>query len=278
MLGFLRARAVEGLEHCDDYQYQRTFEANGHLGIVSICADQAKHAVIATIQVTKALSISPIAKRVQMLLDVDADMQAIESTLNADERLKRLTDMEGVRVPGAWDPFELGVRAILGQQVTVGAARTLVGRLCSAFGRRIDDEESETFAHLFPTPDALAEAEIEIIGVPRRRADGVRALARAVASGDLQLDPRADAQAVGNQLRALPGIGNWTVKYMRMRAFKDPDAFPAEDVALVKAARSLDIASSVSELQQAAERWRPWRAYAAVRLWRSLHATQSAAT
>ena len=201
-------------------------------------------------------------------------MSNIEATLHRDPKLKALqSEMAGVRVPGTWDPFELCVRAIIGQQVTVAAARTLLGRLCEQFGEAqgtLITGTTEALPRSFPKPDTLAEADIAKIGIPRRRAESVRALAFAVANGDIALNALNRRQDLEQQLLELPGIGRWTVGYIGMRALKNPDAFPAGDVALLKAARALDIASSSAELERAAERWRPWRAYAAVRLWRSL--------
>ena len=269
MLAFLRTRAVEGLEHCDGSRYQRTFDAHGHPGVVTIEANEGRNALIAHIHTAKVASILPIVERIRAMMDVDADMGAIEPTLHAEGAWP--VDMAGVRVAGAWDPFELTVRAILGQQVTVAAARTLTGRLCRRYGKPIETQQEESLlTHLFPAADALAEADIGAIGVPGKRAETIRVLARSVVEGDIQLDAHTDLEDAEERLLRLPGIGRWTVGYVRMRAFKDPDAFPAGDVALVKAARTLGIASSAKELQAAAERWRPWRAYAAVRLWRTL--------
>jgi AraC family transcriptional regulator of adaptative response / DNA-3-methyladenine glycosylase II len=214
-----------------------------------------------------ARGVAGIADRLRRLLDLDADIAAIDARLR--RRLDRIPSMAGVRVPGAWDRFELCVRAVLGQQITVAAARTIVGRLCRQFGRPVERLADPRFTHLFPTPEALADAPIERIGVPGKRAECVRGVARAVADRSLSLDD-ADTSALCEQLLALPGIGAWTVGYVRMRGFKDPDAFPAGDVALESAARALGIAKSRRELLATAEGWRPWRAYAAVRLWRFL--------
>ena len=277
MLDFLRVRAVEGLEWCDELRYQRTWDANGCSGLVSVEAGQAKNTLIAKIRFVGASSIPPFAERLRALFDVDADMPRIEATLRRDRRFKVLqVEMAGVRVPGTWDPFELGVRAIIGQQVMVTAARTLLGRLCEQFGEPLVVSvtgKTRALPRAFPKPDALAEADIARIGIPRRRAECVRALAFAVANGDIVLSALTCRQDLEQRLLALPGIGRWTVGYIGMRALKNPDAFPVGDVALLKAAHALDIASTSAELEREAERWRPWRAYAAVRLWRSLSST-----
>jgi 3-methyladenine DNA glycosylase/8-oxoguanine DNA glycosylase len=157
-----------------------------------------------------------------------------------------------LRLPGCWDPFELAVRAILGQQVTVRGASTLAARLVEQFGP--------------PSADKLADADLTGIGLPRARAESLRGLARAVCDGSLRLDGSATASEVIERLCRLPGIGSWTANYIAMRALGDPDAFPSSDLGLLKAAG----ASSPRRLEAMAEAWRPWRSYAALYLWESL--------
>ena len=164
-------------------------------------------------------------------------------------------------MPGAWDGFELAVRAILGQQVTVRGARTLAGRLVEQFGDPIP-LPSGSVTHTFPQAAALGDAAIERIGLPGARAETIRRLAQAVASGDLDLSPAAPLDTTRDRLRAIPGIGDWTVEYVAMRALRDPDAFPAGDLGL---RRALDVSST--EIERLAVPWRPWRAYAALHLW-----------
>ena len=271
MLAFLSKRAAPGIEHCDKRGYARSFEVDGTPGVLRIGAEAEGGALRAEIRFSGAASILPIVERTRGLLDVDADMPNIEAALAEDPTLKQLiAQAPGLRVAGAWDPFELAVRAILGQQVTVAAARTLTARLCRQFGRRMHAVETEHLTHLFPTADALAEGEIEAIGIPRRRADTVRALARHVAAGSVSLSDGAVLEDVEAELLDIPGIGPWTVGYVRMRAFKDPDAFPTGDIALKKAAGLLGIASNDAALARASDRWRPWRAYAVIHLWHSL--------
>ena len=161
-------------------------------------------------------------------------------------------------MPGAWDPFELGIRAILGQQVTVKGASTLAGRVVSLCGRAVPPLEPD-LTHVFPRPPDLAAADLSALGVPTRRRATLHALARALADDTLSFT-RADLETA---LGALPGVGDWTVQYVLMRACGDPDAFPASDLWLRRAAG----ASSTLALLERAERWRPWRAYAAMYLW-----------
>jgi AraC family transcriptional regulator of adaptative response / DNA-3-methyladenine glycosylase II len=157
-----------------------------------------------------------------------------------------------LRLPGCWDPFELAVRAILGQQVTVRGASTLAARLVAQFGP--------------PKPEVLASADLTSIGLTKARAVSLRSLAGAVAEGSLRLDGSAPAAEVMTRLCELPGIGSWTANYIAMRALGDPDAFPSSDLGLLKAAG----VSSPRRLEEMAEAWRPWRSYAALYLWESL--------
>jgi AraC family transcriptional regulator of adaptative response / DNA-3-methyladenine glycosylase II len=158
------------------------------------------------------------------------------------------------------------VRAVVGQQISVAGARTLLGRLAAAHGEALADGG----ARLFPTAQRLADADVSDCGVTRARAATIRALARAAADGSLVLDGSDAPGRTIARLRDLPGVGRWTAGYVAMRALKDPDAFPHGDVALVKAAHRLGIADTAAALDDAAEAWRPWRAYAAMHLWNSL--------
>ncbi|HYL34869.1 MAG TPA: 3-methyladenine DNA glycosylase 2, partial [Bryobacteraceae bacterium] len=164
----------------------------------------------------------------------------------------------GLRLPGCWDAFELAVRAILGQQVTVKGATTLTGRLVERFGA--------------PRADVLADADLAGIGLPKARAESIRAFARAVSDGQIRFDASVAAPEFVARLCELPGIGAWTANYIAMRALGDPDAFPASDLGLLKAAG----ASSPRRLEQIAEAWRPWRSYAALYLWESLRGKERA--
>jgi AraC family transcriptional regulator of adaptative response / DNA-3-methyladenine glycosylase II len=174
----------------------------------------------------------------------------------------------GVRVPAAWDPFELAVRAIVGQQVTVRAATTMMGGLVARVGRAVDSG----VGYAFPTPAALAAASTADLGVTSARAEAIRALARAVDSGAVRFGSEVETADVVKSLTALPGIGDWTAHYIAMRGLSDPDAFPTGDLGLRIAAGN-GHRLSARELTERAEPWRPWRAYAAMHLWQSLSAT-----
>jgi AraC family transcriptional regulator of adaptative response / DNA-3-methyladenine glycosylase II len=177
----------------------------------------------------------------------------------------------GLRVPGAWDPFELAVRAILGQQISVAGARTLAGRLAVACGRPLDGDGKSIFARLFPTAAEVAAcdvARLAKVGLPRARAHAVHALACAVASGALDLRARRGLDDTVAALTRLPGVGEWTAQYIALRAFGEPDAFPSSDLGIRHALARAGL-SNASEIERRAERWRPWRAYAAMHLWMS---------
>jgi len=265
---FFCQRAIPGVEACADGRYQRTIEVGGRAGTVTVGGDVERSILVVGIDVGGTGPSEVVTRRLRTMFDVDADPAAIGETLAADPALAPLVAARpGLRVPGCWDPFELVVRAVLGQQITVAAARTLAGRLVARFGRELDPDGGP---FLFPSPTALAEADVGAIGLPRRRAETLRAVARAVATGGLVLDPGADRDTSRAQLLAIPGIGEWTADYVALRALRDADAFPAGDLGLVRAAKRLGIAETPADLRTASQAWRPWRAYAALHLWQSL--------
>ena len=202
------------------------------------------------------------------MFDLDADPAAIASHLRRDPALARVVPRTGVRMPGAWDPFEASVRALLGQQISVAAARTLAGRLVRLCGAPLADTSA---THLFPTPEEVAAADLERIGLPRARAASLRALAESVAGGQVDFERTADLDTLIARLTALPGIGPWTAHYIAMRALGEPDAFPAGDLGVRKALARGGRLPSEREAVARAERWRPWRAYAVIALWTQPH-------
>jgi len=242
LAAFLAPRAIPGVEEINADRYRRNLPG----GFVEVRpAGQQPH-LLATFELENVRDLANLAGRLQALFDTGAPILDIEQQLVQSQRLREtVARQSGLRVPGAWDPFELTVRAVLGQQVTVKGATTLAGRLVESFGAKTAG------GFLFPSPRALAAANIASIGLPRTRAETLRAVAEAFDSGN----PPETAGA----LRKLPGIGDWTAQYVAMRAFSEPDAFPATDLGLIKAA-GRDVA-------KLAEQWRPWRAYAAMHLW-----------
>ncbi len=274
VLAFLAARAIPGVEQCAGNSYTRTIEFEGQQGTLRIRNEATKSALIADLWIGEVVNLLPIVQRLRSMFDVDADPDAVRQVLGADRHLAPLvTQAPGLRLPGCWDPFELVIRAIVGQQITVTAARTIVSRLVERYGRPLSTDMSTPFdgkPHLFPDSHTLATADIHKIGMPGRRVETLRSLSQAVAAGTVDLGSDADGETLHRQLVATAGIGKWTAGYVQLRALKDPDAFPPGDIALLRAAQSLGIAQTQTELQQAAEAWRPWRAYAVAHLWRSL--------
>ncbi len=271
ILAFLAARAIPGVETVEGDTYARSIRLDGATGVLRVTADA--HGVRLTIASARPLPLLPVVARVTRLFDLDADASAIAAHLSADPLLKRALAGGPVRVPGAWDAFELGVRALLGQQVTVAAARTLAARLVERCGEPFADSAG-SLTHLFPTPAAVAAAPLESLGLPRARAAALRGYARAVAGGSIVLDALPDAAATEGVLVALPGIGPWTAQYVAMRAVHDPDAFPAGDLVVRQALARAGKLPSERETLARSERWRPWRAYATLALWRHVSDTR----
>ncbi|MEM7018449.1 MAG: 3-methyladenine DNA glycosylase 2, partial [Pseudomonadota bacterium] len=176
----------------------------------------------------------------------------------------------GLRAPGAWDPFEMAVRAILGQQVSVKGARTLAGRLTERFGESLEADAKTSLSALFPTPEALADADISNLGMPKARGRAIQSLAQAVCDDKVNFAPGVDVETLCATLVELPGIGDWTAQYIAMRALGAPDAFPAADLGIIKALTTDEHKPTPRELTARAEDWRPWRAYAVMYLWKSL--------
>ena len=209
-----------------------------------------------------------IVERVRRIFDLGADPRQIGDHLRRDPALAPLIAARpGLRVPGAWDGFELGVRAILGQQVSVRGATTLAGRLVRRCGEPLRGEMPEGLTHLFPRPERLARADLSSIGMPGARVEAVRTLARAVARGDLRLDGALELEETLARMRALPGLGPWTAGYVAMRGLCEPDGFPYGDLGLRRAVSTNGRPVSSASLDRMADAWRPWRAYAAMHLW-----------
>jgi len=269
MLDYFALRATPGVEVVGDGRYRRSFELGGSAGSLEVECDEAGSQLLATVHlVAGPASLIQIAERLRRTFDLATDPGEIGAWLRADPRLRRaLLRRPGLRVPGAWDPFELAVRAVLGQQVSVKGATTLAGRLAAKFGASLACARDGGPTQLFPGAGALAEAPVEEIGLPRARAEAIRALAAAVACGEVDLQPGAETERSVEALRALPGIGDWTAEYIAMRALREPDAFPASDLGLRRALSDGGELPSARKVYEIAEAWRPCRAYAAVALW-----------
>ncbi|KGI78816.1 DNA-3-methyladenine glycosylase 2 family protein [Oleiagrimonas soli] len=269
MLAFLSARAVPGIERVTGDAYERVFRLQGHAGRLRVQALDGEPALQLHVEHPRADVLTDVVARVRRLFDLDAEPQAIALGLAGDPLLKRLLRAQpGIRVPGCWDGFEIAVRAVLGQQVSVAAARTLASRIVDRWGEPLGMEvDDDAPAHAFPAPGVLAEAALEEVGVMGQRARTIRAMAAAVAAGEVDFRAERGLDAFVAMWTALPGIGPWTAHYIALRALGHPDAFPAADLILRRRAgggRTL----STRELETRGMAWRPWRAYATLLLWR----------
>ena len=262
MLTFLAARAIPGVEVVEGNSYRRTISLNGYHGHFEATVDEARHSLSVRAHIGDPSSLYHIIEHIRAMFDLNADWPVIAKSLGAYPELSsRLKAAPGLRVPGCWCGFELTIRAILGQQITVKGASVLAGRLVKSFGQPI--EAGGGLTHLFPVPAALADAKLTVIGLPRKRAETIRAFAQAVCDGKISFEGIADAETFLARLCEIPGIGDWTAQYVAMRALGEPDAFPSGDLGLLRALHL----TSARELERRAEAWRPWRAYAALYLW-----------
>ncbi|MBV9759392.1 MAG: DNA-3-methyladenine glycosylase 2 family protein [Acidobacteriaceae bacterium] len=265
MLAFLAARATPGVESVECGRYRRTIALNGSRGFFEVSLDAASYSVALRIQFGDPGALFYIVERVRAMFDLNADWPAIAHNLKHDPVLAgRIESGPGLRVAGCWNGFELAARAILGQQVSVKGATTLAGRMVAAFGQPL--VAGGALTHLFPSPAVLADANVASIGLPKARAETIRALARAVCDKQIGFERIPDTGAFLDRLCEIPGIGKWTAQYVAMRALGEPDAFPTGDIGLL---RALELANA-RELEPRAEAWRPWRSYAAMYLWRGM--------
>ena len=262
MLAFLAARATPGVESVADARYRRTIAVDGKIGVIEVSRLESGTALALDVRFPDPRALLFIVEQVRRMFDLGADPGIIGGHLRADPLLRAVaTRHPGIRVPGAWDGFELAVRAILGQQISVRAATTIAGRIAAMFGSPAAHDRG--LERLFPTPGQLADAAIEKAGVVSARAETIRALARRVADGTLTFRLCADGSAAASALEDLPGIGSWTAEYIAMRALGEPDALPSGDLVLRRAAGDC----TARELARKSEAWRPWRAYAVILLW-----------
>ena len=279
LLEFYRIRAIPGVENvrvgnlrvgnlrvgnaaednaCESYE--RSFVLDGKSGHLSV--SQSGNQLVCAVQGGSTDSLMRIMGKVRLMFDVDAVPEEINSVLCEDRILRRLVKQRpGLRLPGAFDEFEIAVRAIVGQQVSVKGATTIMGRIADQYGTETE------FGRVFPTPEILADLDPASLPMPSKRARAIKLLAVAVADGELGFD--MDEQAFYEQLIAIPGIGPWTAQYICLRALSNPDSFLHGDLVIRKVAEKILGVSSEKELINRAEAWRPWRGYAGMHLWRS---------
>jgi AraC family transcriptional regulator of adaptative response / DNA-3-methyladenine glycosylase II len=278
LLGFLAERQLPGVEQVQTDpvpSLHRTVRlemaGHTHTGWLSARFEPEAHRLQLNVSNSLHAMLPAVIWRVRALFDLDADPQAINAVLHPD-----FPAGDGLRVPGAFDGFELVVRAVLGQQITVAAARTLTIRLTELLGEPITTDEP-SLNRLFPTPEMLARVDASVLGelgIVRQRQTALQGLARAVLGGALDLSAHADVDRATRALVALPGIGPWTAQYIAMRALRWPDAWPVGDVALTKALGLPDHrgATAQREAERLSGAWRPWRSYAVIRTWAGMYA------
>lgn len=268
LLAHLRLRAVDGVEHADDSSYRRTLREGDALGSVEISHEPAQNAVVATIRFPNVRSLPAIVSRIRRAFDLGADVSHIGAELAKDPLLSPLIAARpGLRTPGAWDGFELAVRAVLGQQISVEAARRLAIALARAYGEPIAGAHPGHLERAFPTPASIAHAELSELKMPGARKQALRALAEALLSDPMLFHPLATVEETVSRLCRIRGVGEWTAHYIALRAVREPDAFPASDAGLLRAARENGRTPTPAELIRRSECWRPFRAYAAQHLW-----------
>jgi AraC family transcriptional regulator, regulatory protein of adaptative response / DNA-3-methyladenine glycosylase II len=264
---FLAVRALRGVERVEGGSYSRTVVLASGPAVIRVQPVRGCQELELAVQGAPAAALLQLCVTARRVFDLEADPALTARALRPDVVLRPLVRRHpGLRIPGVWDPFECAVRAVLGQQVSVSAGRTLTSRLIERAGARAP-QNSEGLTHLFPTPEAIAQAELDGIGITGARIAALRALARAAIEGKLSFD--APAEEIVAALTALPGIGAWTAQYIALRALGEPDAFPAADIVLRRMAAEDGAALTAGALERRAEAWRPWRSYAVMHLWRA---------
>ncbi len=269
MIEFLRRRAIAGVEEVTADRYARSVQLDGLQGTVAVQRGEG-NTLRVTMRFPKLSALPAIIARLRRVFDLGADPVGIAAHLAEDPTLAPLVKARpGLRVPGAWDGFELAIRAVLGQQITVAAAATLAGRLVAAHGERLAIAEG-ALTHVFPKPEALASADLTSLGMPRSRAAALSAVAAAAVADPRLFDANCGLDDAVKRLRSIRGVGEWTAQYIALRQLREPDAFPASDLGLMRAiAGRAGRPHSSAELLDRADVWRPWRAYAAQHLWAS---------
>jgi AraC family transcriptional regulator of adaptative response / DNA-3-methyladenine glycosylase II len=270
MLSFFEARAIPGIEHVAGGRYARTIDIESGQGFVSVEL-AAEDALRVVIRFPRLSALPIIISRLRRLFDLASDPESIAAHLSEDAALAPLVRVRpGLRVPGAWDAFEIGVRAVLGQQISVRATMGLAAKLVSQYGESYADKTMamDGLTHVFPHPGRIACANLTSMGMPDARARALSALATAFLDDSRVLAGGRSLEDCVTRLRSLPGVGEWTAHYIAMRELREPDAFPADDVGLKRILSRIEGREFTSrELLDRAERWRPWRAYAAQQLW-----------
>jgi AraC family transcriptional regulator of adaptative response / DNA-3-methyladenine glycosylase II len=271
MIDFLKARAIGGVEVVVDASYSRVIELGGATGSITVSHAPKQCGLRVVVRFSQLHQLPAIITRVRRMFDLSADPAAIGRALSTDPILAPLVAARpGLRVPGGWDGFEIAVRAVLGQQITVKAATRLATRLVFGIGTQLGDgAEIPGLTHAFPQPQQFEAQALAGLGMPAVRAATLAGLAAAALDDARLFDPRRDLADAVDRFRQLPGVGEWTAQYIAMRALGESDAFLAGDVAVKRTLTADGRRPSIREILARAQRWRPWRAYAVMHLWMS---------
>ncbi len=271
MLAFCAARAIPGVEVVEKGNYLRTVAVGAASGTVEVFHLPRQESLGVTIRFPDVKALPLIVARVRRQFDTGADIRTIEAHLTADPLLKPLVERKpGLRAPGSWDGFELAVRATLGQQISVAAARRLGGELVALYGKKLPSGSAHPagLTHVFPTAKQLAGAPPIGLRMPAARQRAIQAIAQAVVADPNLFSPFGAVEEIVERLKTIPGVGDWTAHYIALRAVREMDAFPSSDIGLLRGAEALGCGgSNARKLAQRAEGWRPWRGYAAQHLW-----------
>ncbi len=263
ILSFFSVRAIPGVEFVSADEYQRTISIDGDLGRISISNDKHAPLLNCKIELASSKPLILVVNRVRKLFDLDALPDDILGHLQKDRDLAGIIkDCPGLRLPGSWDSFEIAIRAIVGQQISVKGATTVMGRIAAQYGK------DSVYGIVFPGPEALAQIDPDQLPMPRNRAMAIKLLSLAILEGKVNFGSETDTKTLLQQLESIKGIGPWTAQYIAMRAFNDPDAFLHSDLVLLRVAKEQLGILTEKELLTRGQAWRPWRAYAGMHLWR----------
>ncbi len=275
-LDFLEKRAIPGVEQVLNGCYQRTIQIAGKNGILAVSlgsANKNRPLIQVKIIFPESAYLYLISEKVKKLFDLEAPAHDIDLFLSRDLTLKKsIQENRGLRVPGCWDPFELCVRAILGQQISVKGATTISGRIVEKFGQTYDGpvfHKNPKSWFIFPGPEVLKEVDLAGLGLTKSRMHTIQSLASAFHRKDIRFDHSMENETILEKLKTIKGIGEWTAQYIAMRVLRDPDAFPASDLGLIKAISPPGEKVKPKDLLKLSQNWSPWRATAAMYLWRS---------
>ena len=269
--GFLKIRAIPGVEFVSDDIYSRSIEIDNMTGFITVSCKNKENTVNLEVEFPDIKKLFYITETVKSIFDLNTPVKKIDELLKKDKFLSNLVKQNpGIRVPGSFNSFELCIRAIVGQQVSVKGATTIIGRIASKYGKKLNIPNNFGLKNVFPGPEILAISDFEGIGLTKTRISTIKLLSKAVLEDRIIFNPFSDPADLKNALLQIKGIGEWTARYIIMRTVKSPDAFPYSDLGLLKAVSSDGTPVPEKLLKSMAVHWKPWRAYAAMYLWSNL--------